>query len=80
MDCDSAFEQGVHEHIAEAHDGSTEVDVRRVVRKNEDGEYITEPQEGYNHFGPHQWISVEEKVLCAECGAILGEAEPKEYL
>lgn len=79
MDCDSAFEQTPHEHLAEEHDGSTEVDVRRVVRKKEDGEYITEPDEDMGHYGPHRWTNVGEQVMCVECGAILGNAEPKEY-
>ena len=53
---------------------------RRVRRVEDDGVYITEPQDGYgDHMTPHQWIPVDEYVTCALCGAIKLGVDPEEY-
>jgi hypothetical protein len=56
-----------HEH--EVHEGE-DVDVKRIARTNSDGERITEPDDGMDHYGFHHFVCVEGRLVCPECGAI----------
>lgn len=54
-------------HREEEHDGRFEID---IVPIHIESEGLLAQERGMGHFGPHQWIEVDDHQMCAECGAV----------